>query len=118
MVASLIVIAIIAILAVVIFKGSGVFGATGQEKARPDGRGGTLPGLVTAQAEDSVCRSNLSQLRMAINMQRTTSDTPPATIEETKLGPNFLKCPMGDEKYQYDAATGEVFCPHLGHEKF
>ena len=77
-----------------------------------------MPGLVKAQAEDTVCRSNLNQIRMAIQMRRTTEDQPPASLEETKLGENFYKCPLGGERYQYDPSTGNVFCPHLGHEKY
>jgi type II secretory pathway pseudopilin PulG len=119
LVATLLVLVIIAILAVVMLRGSNTFGMGGkEEKGRPDGRGGTMPGLVKARAEDTVCQSNLQQIRMAIQMQRTTNDEPPARLEDTKIGENFYKCPLGGERYQYDAATGKVFCPHLGHEKF
>jgi competence protein ComGC len=114
LVASLIVIAIIAILTVVMLKGTG-----GDTKAgRPDGRGNTIPGMVKMQAEDTVCRSNLNQIRMAIGMRETTDGTFPSSLEECKLGDNFTKCPIGGERYQYDASTGKVFCPHLGHEKY
>jgi competence protein ComGC len=113
LVASLIVIAIIAILAVVLFRGTGE-----NNKARPDGRGTTLPGLVKAQAEDEVCKSNLKQVRMAVEMRHTTDDAFPASLEETRLGANYYRCPMGKEPYSYDPSSGQVECPHPGHESY
>ena len=114
LVASLIVLAIIAILAVVALRGN--FGEG--KSPRKDGLGITAPGLVRAMAIDEKCRSNLNQVRMAISLRQTTDDAFPASIEETRIGASFYKCPLGKEPYQYDAATGTVTCPHLGHEKF
>ena len=115
LVASLIVIAIIAILAVVMLKGSG---GGDMKAARADGRGQTLPGLVKAKAEDTTCQSNLNQLRQGIAVYETSNDGFPPRMDDTRLGANFYKCPMGGETYQYEPSTGKVFCPHLGHEKF
>ena len=114
LVASLIVLAIIAILAVVALRGN--FGEG--KSPRKDGLGITAPGLVRAMAIDEKCRSNLNQVRMAVGLRQTTDDEFPASIEETKLGSAFYKCPLGKEPYQYNPADGTVKCPHLGHEKF
>jgi hypothetical protein len=119
LVGMLAVVAIIAILAVVMMKGSGSFGGTATTP-RADGRGTTVPGLVKANAEDQVCRSNLSQLRMALQVQMsaTADETRPATIEGINLASTYKKCPMGKEPYQYNSTTGELHCVHPGHEKF
>ena len=118
LVASLIVVVIILILAVVLFKGSGVFGGK-PVASRPDGKGTTVLGGVRYAAKDDVCRSNLGQLRSAIQiLDSTNDDHPPATLQETKLGSDFYSCPVGHEPYQYDPATGQVRCPHPGHQNY
>lgn len=115
LVATLIVIVIIAMLSVVLLTGS-LGGGTSHRK---DGLGTTIPGAVKMAAKDDVCRSNLNQVRLGVQVARTNADdTPPATIEETKLGSDFYKCPIGKEPYAYDPATGEVRCVHPGHEKY
>lgn len=118
LVASLVVIAIIAILAAVVFKGSGAFGSKGSPRA--DGRGTTVPGLVKAKAEDTVCRSNIDQLRTSLSIAHDSGgdDAWPQTLEETRLGKAFYQCPMGKEPYSYDPQTGAVHCVHPGHEKY
>ena len=113
-VASLIVLAIICLLAVVALRGN--FGEG--KSPRKDGLGITAPGLVRAMAIDENCRSNLNQVRMAIGMKQTTDDAFPQTIEEAGIGSGFYKCPLGKEPYQYNPSDGTVKCPHLGHEKF
>lgn len=115
LVASLIVLVIIAILAVVVFNGS--LGAG--KSTRKDGLGTTIPGKVKAAARDDVCRSNLNQVRMAIQIERSTADdAPPASLKDLRLSEEFLKCSIGQEPYEYDPETATVKCPHPGHEKY
>lgn len=70
------------------------------------------------------CRNNLNQIRIAINMVRTQSgetEPPPATLPSLRsqgIGPQMLKCPVTQQPYQYNAQTGQVWCPTPGHEKF
>lgn len=119
MAATLVVIAIIGILAVVVFKGSGAFGAKGSPRA--DGRGTTVPGLVKAKAEDTVCKNYLGQLRASIEIAKMNNDDQfPATLEDTRLGSTYYQCPMGrgKEPYSYDPTTGRVRCIHPGHGKY
>ena len=114
----LITIALMALLAVVLFKGSGAFGAK-SGPGRKDGRGTTTMGLAELAAKDTVCRSNLAQVRAALIIAQSNNDEKfPDTLEETKLGNDFYKCPLGGEKYIYDPTTGKVYCPHPGHEKY
>jgi hypothetical protein len=113
----LVTLAIMGVLAVALFKGSSMFGS--QAPTRMDGHGTTTLGAAEWAAKDTVCRSNLGQVRMALQLaQQTNDDKYPETLQETKLPKEFYKCPVGKEKYLYDPATGQVSCPHPGHEKY
>lgn len=116
--ATLVVIAIIAVLAVVFMKGSGAFGVS--KSPRADGKGTTVPGLVKAKAQDEVCKSNLNQVRLSLQIAHdsTGDEDWPQKLEETRIGQDFYRCPMGKEPYQYNPQTGEVHCVHPGHEKY
>jgi hypothetical protein len=117
LVATLIVIAIMGILAVAMLKPWAVGGTS--KPARADGKGNTVPGLVKLKAEDEVCRSNLGQVRLMIQTQMGGEDTPPTSLTELRgLPKEFLYCPIGKEPYAYDPTTGTVRCVHPGHEKY
>jgi hypothetical protein len=119
LVATLIVIAIMAILAVALFRGSGAFSGKEPVSSRPDGKGTTVIGAATYAAKDDVCRSNIGQVRTAmVIVMQSNEDTPPTDIKETKLPAEFYVCPVGKEPYAYDASTGQVHCVHPGHEKY
>jgi hypothetical protein len=118
LVASLIVIVIMCILAVVLLRGSGAFGGAAGTSNRKDGLGTTTVGAVKYAAKDDVCMSNLRQVRMSIQINRTSDDAPPASLNDCKLPKSFLSCPVGHEPYDYDPATGDVHCVHPGHEKY
>ena len=116
----MVVFVILAILAVALFKGSGMFSSKGAPSARKDGHGTTVMGAAEWAAKDTVCRSDLSQVRSALQIAET-SDTDgkfPQSLEETHLGADFYKCPVGKEPYAYDPTTGQVHCVHPGHEKY
>jgi hypothetical protein len=118
LVSTLMTMAIICLLAVVLFKGSGIFGASAGSD-RPDGKGKTIVGKSMYSAKDEVCRSNLSQLRQSLQILRINEDDqPPATLEDSRLGSSFYTCAVGGEPYTYDPSTGRVSCPHPGHEKY
>lgn len=116
--ATLIVIAIMGILAVALLKPWAVGGTA--KPARADGKGNTVPGLVKLSAEDDVCRSNLGQVRLAIQVaQSSGEDAAPQSLSELPgLPKSFLSCPLSKEPYAYDPSTGTVRCVHPGHEKY
>lgn len=117
LVATLIVIAIMGILAVALLKPWAVGGTA--KPARADGKGTTVPGLVKLKAEDDVCRSNLGQVRLAIQVaQSSGEDAAPPSITDLKLPKSFLSCPLGKEPYEYDPTAGTAKCVHPGHEKY
>ena len=116
LVAILVVVAIIAIL-VVVFYGKGAGGTAKTE--RPDGKGETIIGKSLYAAKDDVCASDLGNLRASIAINTDPVEgTHPATLQDTKLGSQFYKCPVGGEPYEYDPKTGKVHCPHKGHESY
>jgi hypothetical protein len=118
LVATVIVVAIMALLAVVLMRGSGAF-SSDAKSPRADGKGTTVPGLVKYAAKDEVCKSNLSQVRQAIILNATMNeDQPPQVLNELRLPSEFYTCPVGDEPYAYDPTAGLVRCPHPGHERY
>jgi hypothetical protein len=119
LVATMVVMVIMCLLAVALFKGGSMFGAKGSTPVRKDGHGTTVLGAAEWAAKDEVCRSNLSQLRQALQIAQSNDDEKfPQTLEETRLGADFYRCPLGKEPYVYDPATGQVHCPHPGHEQY
>lgn len=78
---------------------------------------GTTPGGAKRSAQGVLCRNNLSQLRAAISIRMGTAGSFPASLEELNAGV-LLRCPVGDEPYQYDSTTGQVHCVHPGHEGY
>ncbi len=114
LVAALIVIVIILILLVVFLR------PTGGQSPRADKKGYTVLGLARYSALDTECKSDLDQVRLALTTAKSSNgdDTFPATLEDLHIGAQFYKCPVGGERYIYDPQTGEVHCPHPGHEKF
>lgn len=117
LVATLIVLAMIAILAAVYFL------PRGGESTRKDGKGTTLAGGVLYKAKDTVCKQNLGQIRDLIYIQTETNgeDTPsyPSTLKEIRgVTDDLSKCPIGKEPYVWDQNNGKVRCPHPGHENY
>ena len=110
---------IVCILMVVMMQGMGGIGLAGPTVDRKDGMGKTIPGAARASAQDDVCRSNLSQIREAMAAAKMSSpDGNVSSLDDLSLPQSVLECPIGHERYQYDASTGQVHCPHPGHENF
>ena len=73
-----------------------------------------------SKANDTVCKSNILQVRQALMMEQSSNDEGkyPESLKDLKgLPADFFICPVGSEPYEYDSATGEVHCKHPGHEK-
>ena len=113
-------IVIIGVVTVVYLTGGG--GLMGTETVmpdRPDGQGKTTIGKAAARAKDEVCRSNLRQVNMSIEVAKTAGEPPASLDEMTELGPDFKRCSIEPkEAYIYDGNGGRVTCPHPGHESF
>lgn len=112
--------AIVAVL-VIVFAGpsSGMFSTGNKVSDRPDGKGKTRVGRAMVEAKDSVCVSNLTQIRTALQIAFDPIEgTGPSDLSSLRLPQDLLQCPVGKEPYRYDPATGRVSCPHPGHEGY
>jgi hypothetical protein len=89
----------------------------GTDAASPEGKGTTTAGKAREQAQSAVCRNNLLQIRAAISTTSATTGAYPADLDSVSVGVP-LSCPVGGEPYDYDASTGQVHCPHPGHESY
>lgn len=71
-----------------------------------------------ARTQETVCASNLDQVRKAVMMLHDgdADEKYPASLSELKFPTESLSCPDGHEPYQYDPSTGQVHCVHPGHE--
>ena len=119
LVATLAVVAIILVMMIAFFKGSGAFGGGAAQPApRKDGLGNSIPGAVKYKARDEECRSNLDQVRQFIMLaQNQSTDEKVASLKETGAPSSILSCPIGKEPYLFDPQTLKVSCPHPGHER-
>ncbi len=106
---------IIVIVLVVVFVGGGnaFFGDRSPTDERPDGQGNTIVGKSMLAGKDSVCQSNLKQVRMAMEINPGVE-----FLGELGVSDNMTKCAVGEEPYDYDAAANSVKCVHPGHEKY
>jgi len=81
----------------------------------------SVPKAALDKSTDLECATYLSQVRQAISMYGSGTDEHERPASLADLGPSMqavTKCPVGGEPYVYDPRTGEVHCPHPGHEKF
>jgi len=96
-------------------------GCTENGNQRADKVGHTVVGQSMARGKDTVCMSNLRQVRQMIEVFKTSSEdqVAPQSLQELKgLSADMLIDPIGKEAYEYDPATGKVKCPHPGHGKY
>jgi hypothetical protein len=107
-------------LAVVFFVTGGFGMMGGKKEEREDGLGKTVVGRARYAAEDSACRTQLGQVRQLVEMATDPVDeTPPAALSVVSgLPSGYDRCPIDKQNYEYDAATGDVTCPHEGHEDY
>lgn len=82
---------------------------------RADGQRGPV-----AAARDTVCKSNLSQVRTSLQTLAAgdPDGRPPSDLAGLGLPAEVQRCPIGGEPYRYDAASGRVQCVHPGHEAY
>ena len=108
---------------IVLLMGATMYGSgmlKGQApNSRKDGLGKTIPGQARYRAKDEVCRSNIGQVRQALQiLSINEEDRPPESLSEVKVPAEMKACAVGFEPYMYDPSTGAVACVHPGHEKY
>lgn len=110
---------VLLVVALLVLIGGGLayfyLGRGGREK--PDGTRERTPITI---AKDTVCQSNLGQVRQALNVFRAgdPEETLPRSLQELRLPAELFTCAVGGEPYQYEPETGTVRCVHPGHENF
>jgi hypothetical protein len=87
----------------------------GAPSATPGG-GSSVPFMALQAARRSQCASNLTSVRQAIEAYKATSNgQPPSSLQELRLSPDALACPVSKQPYTYDPQTGQVQCTTPGH---
>ena len=92
-------------------------GGLGPGPSPQPGSAATTLGGAKERANAVLCRNNLSQLRAAVAAYAANAGGSPSSLQELQAGVS-LTCPVGDEPYQYDPASGRVGCIHPGHENY
>ncbi len=75
----------------------------------------TVPGRAIDKAKSVDCQQRLKQMRAGIDMYRVSSPNKsnPPTLKDGVPGVStyYFQCPVSDQAYAYDPATGRVQCP-------
>lgn len=83
--------------------------------------GGKVVRAPITVARDAVCRTDLNSVRQSIQAAAAgdPDGRPVGSLDELReLTPDLKRCPVGGEPYVYDPRTGQVRCPHPGHESY
>jgi competence protein ComGC len=113
----LMLIGLLVVLVIIMILYKSEFGGPAPGASNAPGEPQTMLGGAVNQADKTVCRNNLAQLRAAITIYQGNNGSFPPSLDALQSNV-VLKCPVGSEPYQYDAATGTVHCTHPGHESF
>ncbi|MHB9037844.1 MAG: type II secretion system protein [Armatimonadota bacterium] len=113
--------AIVCILAAWMFTG-GKLSSVGKDSSLVDQSSTkqTVYGKAMDKAKGEDCRQRLNQVRTAIQNQKAMSTTEgnPKSLSELGLAPGYLNCPVSNQPYIYDPATGTVRCQYAGHANY
>ncbi|MFQ3549158.1 MAG: hypothetical protein SNJ70_05355 [Armatimonadota bacterium] len=116
----ILVVAVIIIIGAVFVINGGFLSSTDKDSELLDksSQKQTVVGKSMDTAKATECRNNLKQIRTAIEMEKTTNETLPKSLQNLKMGvsADFFKCPVSGKDYIYNPSTGEVKCPtHPNH---
>ena len=110
-------VAIIAILAAYYYAGSGGVATVRSDSKLLDksSKKKTIVGKLLDTAKAEVCREQLDQIRKGIVNYKAMNGTEenPKTFKDIGLGVSttYFRCPVSNQPYSYDPATGKVTCP-------
>ena len=116
LIALLVTVVIIVVAAAYYFGGSGL---STVKKSSPlldaKSKKSTIVGQAIDTGKSADCRQRLNQIRTGIMAFKTTGtdDSNPQSFKDIGLGvsPDFFRCPVSNQPYTYDPATGTVKCP-------
>ena len=77
-------------------------------------------GGVQSEALDAVCRATLNQARDSVAVARTMHQgaEKAQSLADFHLPDSETHCIVGKEEYVYSPETGQLHCPHPGHESY
>lgn len=119
----LVAVAIVAVISAMYFTGTG-FTTVGKNNKMLDqsSKKHTVVGKAMDTAKGEDCRQRLIQIRTGISTYQSTSGSEnfPATLKDIGMGvsTDYFYCPVSNQPYVYDPATGKVSCQYKGHEGF
>ncbi len=72
------------------------------------------------RAHEVGCMEYIRQFRAAVSMTKMGQENENSApdLASMRLPYEITHCPVGNEAYVYNAQTGEVHCPHPGHEGY
>ena len=116
LIALLVVVLIIGVAAAVYCAGKGGVGSVDEKSQLLDSKSQkqTTVGKSIDTAKVADCRERLKQIRMGIeNYKISSNDALPSALPDIGLGvgPDYFRCPVSGQSYNYDPATGAVSCP-------
>ena len=122
LISMLVVVAIIAIAGYVIINGNLSSVDKNSDLVDKESLKKTTYGKSIEKAQGEDCRQRLNQIRTGIQSYKAMSaseDNPP-TLKDIGMGVSntYFYCPVSEEAYQYDPASGTVKCPHSAHSNF
>lgn len=116
LIALLVVALIIVAAAAMYFGGKGGVGTVSKDSELLDQQSTkkTVAGQAIDTAKAADCRERLSQIRRGIaGYKMTASEQNPPALADIGMGvgPNYFNCPVSNQPYVYDPATGSIHCP-------
>ncbi len=87
-----------------------------EQKPRFEGEAQTPLGQALQKGQSVECQQYLLQLRSFIRMEKDSTGEYPAALDPKWGLP--LKCSVSGQPFGYDPASGRVWDPTPGHEKF
>lgn len=84
------------------------------------GQARSIVGKSLNAGKSSECRSQLSQLRQAVQVYRVDNEQNPASLTELNLNmpAEFYRCPVTKQDYLYDPSTGNIKCANPDHSDY
>lgn len=73
------------------------------------------------RAQGVQCMSNLQQARSAIEMYQQSNEEFPKSVDELSsagVSGELKKCPVSGTPYNYDPASGRIWCTTPGHGRY
>lgn len=102
---------LLVVIVIILILVGGYFGLRGK------GQGKSVPAKAIEKAESVECRTYLSQVRQNVQMETSTGEAPPQTLDQEPTK-SISRCPVSGMPYNYNPQSGQVNCTTPGHERY